>query len=274
MEPAMNVDRTTDRYFQLLAALGQAVIVTDPHGVILQWSAAAKALYGWRADEVIGRNVLEVTPMDVSRAQGAEIMQTLARGELWSGEFQVRTRRGKPAMARVTDIPLLDETGAVAGVVGVSALSPGPTKVRPLLKRLGSACDEVWPKQVTVKAEVPAKASLPAAEPHMIQLLAVLILLHADALDRGNAIEITAGPADQSPFADFGLAFASPALYIRIDRRNRHATYSVLRTLPISAEPTRYASGLVRMVGGMLISSAAPEGSNAMHLFLPLEPAR
>ncbi len=270
----MNVDRTTDRYFQLLEALEQAVIVTDPDGLIILWSAAAKKLYGWRAEEVIGRNVLEVTPMDVSRAQGADIMQTLARGELWSGQFQVRLRKGKSATASVTDIPLLDETGAVAGVVGVSAVSQAPTRVRPLLKRLESACDEVWPRQITFNVDVPAKASLPATEPHMIQLLAVLILLHADALDRGTGIEIRAGAADKSPFADFGLAFASPALYIRIDRRNPQTTYSVLRTLPMSAEPTKYASGLVRMVNGMLISGTAPEGSNAMHLFLPLEPAR
>jgi PAS domain S-box-containing protein len=266
----MNVDHTTQRYFQLLDALDQAVIVTEPDGSIVLWSAAAKKLYGRRAEEVIGRNILEVTPNEISRAQGAEIMQTLARGELWSGQFQVRIRGGKTATASVTDIPLLDGTGAVAGVVGVSAVSQAPTRVRPLLKRLASACDDVWPDRIAFKVDVPAKASLPATEPHMIQLLAVLILLHTDALDRGNGIEITAGAAEQSPFADFGLAFASPALYIRIDRRHRPATYSILRTLPTSAEPTKYASGLVRMVGGMLISGTAPEGSNAMHLFLPL----
>ena len=270
----MKVDRTTDRYFQLLEALGQAVIVTDPDGVITLWSPAAKTLYGWRAEEVTGRNVLEVTPMEVSRDQGLEIMQTLARGELWSGEFQVRTRGGKAATASVTDIPLLDETGAVAGVVGVSAVSQAPTKLRPLLKRLEAACDKVWPGHVSVKAKVPAKASLPASEPHMMQLLAVLILLHADALDRGSGIEIVAGAAEESPFGDFGLAFASPALYIRIARRNQPATFSVLRNLPLSAEPTRYASALVRMVGGMLMSGTAPEGSNAMHLFLPLDQTR
>jgi PAS domain S-box-containing protein len=273
-DETIKVDRTTDRYFQLLEALGQAVIVTDPGGEITLWSPAAKTLYGWDAVEVIGRNVLEVTPMEVSRAQGAEILETLARGELWSGQFEVRIRGGKAATASVTDIPLLDENGAVAGVVGVSALSRAPTKLRPLLRKLASACDRVWPGQVSVKVEVPAKASLPAAEPHMIQLLAVLVLLHADTLDRGNGIEIIAGAADESPFRDFGLAFVSPAVYVRIARRDQRATYSVLRSLPISAEPTKYASGLVRMVGGMLISGAAPEGSDAMHLFLPLEQPR
>lgn len=270
----MNADRTTDRYFQLLEALGQAVIVTDAKGAILLWSPAAKALYGWPADQVVGRNILEITPMEMSRAQGAEIMQALSRGELWSGEFQVRTRGGKAATASVTDIPLLDAQGAVAGVIGVSAVSTAPTKLQPLLKRFESACAKVWPKQITFRAKVPAKASVPAAEPHMIQLLAVLILLHADALDRGNNIEIVAGSADKSPFAEFGLASASSALYIRVDRHNQGAKYSVLRSLPLSSEPTKYASTLVRMVGGMLISGSAPDAVNAMHLFLPLDQTR
>jgi PAS domain S-box-containing protein len=271
--PSMNVDPTTDRYFQLLEALDQAVIVTDAAGVILLWSDAASALYGRRAREVTGRNVLEVTPMEMSRAQGAEIMQVLGRGELWSGEFQVRTRGGKAAIASVTDIPLIGEGGSVSAVIGVSAVSRTPTRLRPLLKRFEKACNRIWPGQIKFAIDIPAKASLPAAEPHLMQLLAVMILLHADTLDRGSGLEMTAGGADQSPFADFGLAFASSALYIRIERR-QHPTYSVLRSLPLSAEPTKYASALVRMVGGMLISSTAPEGLNAMHLFLPLDAGR
>lgn len=267
----MHVDRTTDRYFQLLESLDQAVIVTDARGVILLWSDAAAALYGRRAKEVTGRNVLEVTPIEMSRAQGAEIMQVLARGELWSGEFQVQTRGGKAATASVTDIPLIGEEGSVAAVIGVSAVARTPTRLRPLLKRLEKACNRTWPGQITFRIDVPAGASVRAAEPHMIQLLAVLILLHADTLDRGGAVEIVAGAADESPFTDFGLAFASSAVYLRIER-GQPATYSVLRSLPLSGEPTKYASALVRMVGGMLISGTAPEGLNAMHLFLPLDP--
>jgi len=267
----MNLDRTTERYFRLLEALGQAVIATDAAGMITLWSPAAETLYGWRADEVIGRDILEVTPMDMSRSQGQEIMQALARGELWSGEFHVRTRQGKSFTASVTDIPLLNEARTVAGVVGVSAVSRAPTKLRPLLTRFAAACDEIWPTQIGFNIEVAAKVSLPATEPHLIQLLAVLVLLYADTLDRGSDVEVTAGPAEKSLFTDFGLAFASSAMYIRIDRRNAHASYTVLRSLPLSAEPTKYVAALVRMVGGMLIAGTAPEGLSAMHLFLPFE---
>jgi len=267
----MNVDRTTERYFQLLEAVGQAVIATDPAGLIIMWSPSAEILYGWRAAEVIGRNVLDVTPMDISRSQGAEIMRVLARGELWSGEFEVRTRRGKPFTASVTDVPLLDDTQGVAGVIGVSAASHAPTKLRPLLRRFANACKRIWPGQMTFDLVIQGSASVAATAPHLIQLLALLVLLYVEALERGTTVEVTASDAEKSPFTDFGLALAGSALYIRIDRGDAQPTFSVLRSLPFSAEPTKYAAGLVRMVGGMLIAGTAPGRPSAMHLFLPLE---
>jgi len=267
----MKVDRTTERYFQLLDAVGQAVIATDASGLIALWSRAAESLYGWRADEVIGRDVLEITPMDVSRARGAEIMQVLSRGELWSGEFEVRTRRGKSLKASVTDVPLLSDDQGVAGVIGVSAPSRAPTTLQPLLKRFKLACNKVWPGQIFFEVSISKKARVAATEPHMIQLLALLILLHAEALDRGAEVEVIVGSAEKSPFTDFGLAFASSAAYVRIARRDAQPTFSVLRSLAFSAEPTKYTASLVRMVGGMLIAGTAPGRASAMHLFLPLE---
>jgi PAS domain S-box-containing protein len=46
----------------LLDAIGQAVIATDPLGVIVYWNHAAELLYGWSAAEAIGLQVIDVTP--------------------------------------------------------------------------------------------------------------------------------------------------------------------------------------------------------------------
>jgi PAS domain S-box-containing protein len=272
--PMVTFDQSTNRYVRVLDGLGQAVIATDAAGKILSWSSAAEKLYGWKAKEVIGRDVLEVTPTALSRSRGAEIMQTLAQGQVWSGEFRVQKRRGKPFMASVTDVPLLGAAGGVAGVIGVSAPSRSPTRLAPLLKKIAAAAGRVWPRQITFDVALPAAASVTASEPHIVQLLALLILLYSDALDRGAEIEVAAGSAEKSPFAEFGLAADAPALYLRIDRRDERPSYSVLRSLPFTTEPTKYTSALVRMVGGMLISGTAPGRLSALHLFLPLTSSR
>ena len=104
----------------LLDAVEQAVIATDFEGHITYWNAHAERLYGWPAAEAVGRKVLEVTPADGEAARAAEIMSHLVRGETWTGEFNVRRRDGSCFPAMVTDAPIYDEAGRLAGVVGVS----------------------------------------------------------------------------------------------------------------------------------------------------------
>ena len=45
----------------LLNAVGQAVIATDTGGIITYLNSAAENMYGWAADEALGRNILDVT---------------------------------------------------------------------------------------------------------------------------------------------------------------------------------------------------------------------
>jgi PAS domain S-box-containing protein len=105
---------------RVLDAIGQAVIVTDPAGSVVSWNRAAEALYGWSAGEAVGRNILDLTPSNLSRDQAHEILERLSRGESWDGEFIVRRRDGTPFVARVTDTPLLDGDGNLTGIIGVS----------------------------------------------------------------------------------------------------------------------------------------------------------
>src|SRR5262249_12172724 len=105
----------------LLDAVEQAVIASDLNGTITYWNRFAERLYGWSADEVIGRNILEVTPAKDHRAHAAAIMARLRAGESWSGEFQMRRKDGRTFPAWVTDSPIHDRAGLLVGVVGVSS---------------------------------------------------------------------------------------------------------------------------------------------------------
>ena len=105
---------------QLLNAVGQSVIATDPAGTILYWNTSAEQLYGWRADEVLGRNIIEITPAETTREQAAGIMDALSKGEKWSGEFLTRRRDGTSFPAHVTDTPVMDDTGKLAAIIGIS----------------------------------------------------------------------------------------------------------------------------------------------------------
>ncbi len=104
----------------LLNEVEHAVVATDMEGRITYWNQFAEKLYGWQAVEVIGRNVLEVTPSDASREQTAEIIARLREGESWSGDFLAQRRDGSVFPARVTDSPVYDANGKQIGIVGSS----------------------------------------------------------------------------------------------------------------------------------------------------------
>ncbi len=49
---------------RLLDAVGQAIIATDLQGKIIYWNRAAKELYGWTTEEVMGCPIVEITPSE------------------------------------------------------------------------------------------------------------------------------------------------------------------------------------------------------------------
>ena len=98
---------------------GAAVIATDAAGTIVYWNEGAAFLYGWEAEEALGRNVLDVTPTRNSTNEAAQIMEELRLGQEWTGEFIVKRRDGTPLIAHVSNF-LVREKEVVIGVVGIS----------------------------------------------------------------------------------------------------------------------------------------------------------
>jgi PAS domain S-box-containing protein len=105
---------------QLLDIVDKAVMCTDLHGTITYWNRFAETLYGWRAEEVLGRQMSTVVPFELSPDQQAAILQRLGRGESWSAEILLGRRDGSRFLASLTDSPIRDANGTMVGIVGVS----------------------------------------------------------------------------------------------------------------------------------------------------------
>ena len=105
---------------QLLNAVQQAVVATDPEGIVIFWNKFAENLYGWTAEEAAGQTIDELTPSPFLREHGARILERGAAGEAWTGEFLVQGKSGKAFPALLTTSPVRDESGRVLGFVQVS----------------------------------------------------------------------------------------------------------------------------------------------------------
>lgn len=118
---AASSTRQTDFIQSLIPDLiHQAIIVTDMEGTIIYWNNYATSLYGWKREDVIGKNVMTLMPTDLSFDEGMAIMEQLQRGQSWSGQYQVKHKNGHHFLAHVHDSPFYDEQGQIAGIIGVS----------------------------------------------------------------------------------------------------------------------------------------------------------
>ena len=89
---------------QLLDAVEQAVIATNPRGEIVFWNRCAERLYGWRADEVLGRDVVEVVPSEMSREQAADYARRKSQHE-WLRPSGLRPTKLGPYRASCRRVP-------------------------------------------------------------------------------------------------------------------------------------------------------------------------
>lgn len=105
---------------QLLDAVTDAVIVTDLEARITYWNRGAENLFGYKADEVYGRNVVEVIPPQSPRGDPMSVVDHVKRGSTWTGEFVTKRNDGTDITTYIINTPLRDQSGDIVGVIGVA----------------------------------------------------------------------------------------------------------------------------------------------------------
>ncbi len=97
-----------------------AILSKNLDGTILSWNKSAERMYGYQADEVIGKNVTILLPPD--RPQEArEILDRLSLGEkIERFETRRRTKDGRILYVSLTISPMRDAQGEVVGASAVA----------------------------------------------------------------------------------------------------------------------------------------------------------
>ncbi|TDU66456.1 PAS domain S-box-containing protein [Prosthecobacter fusiformis] len=92
-ESKLNAERIAEQA-ALLDKAQDAILVRDLDHHILYWNRSAERLYGWSAQEAIGKSIQELLYREPS-AFIAATQATITAGE-WTGELQQMTKDGKP----------------------------------------------------------------------------------------------------------------------------------------------------------------------------------
>ena len=117
----------------------EAIVGLDPDLVVMSWNAGAERLYGYPADEAVGRPVEFLLPSrGLDPKQG--VLGRVAAGHRVTGyETQVRTRDGRVIPVSLAASPILDPAGAV---VGISSIAHDITDRRQIQEALATARDQ------------------------------------------------------------------------------------------------------------------------------------
>src|SRR3989442_8300475 len=102
-----------------------AIIGKTLDGTIISWNPGAERIYGYRADEMIGRSISTLVPAD-HRNELPPIFRRLRNGERIDHYQTTRIRKdGRRISVSVTISPVRDEHGQIVGAsAGAGANTP------------------------------------------------------------------------------------------------------------------------------------------------------
>jgi PAS domain S-box-containing protein len=165
-----------------------AILSKTLDGVITSWNAAAERLYGYTAEEVVGREILVIVPAEL-HGQVEEILARLREG---SGGFRgetVRVRKdGSRVDVAVTVSPIRNSAGEV---IGGSTIARDITEIKRAKEELARRV-----RQAAVGADVGvALAEGSVSLRHTLQRCCEAVVKHLDAafarvwtLERGSDV--------------------------------------------------------------------------------------
>ncbi|MGW0117247.1 SpoIIE family protein phosphatase [Streptomyces sp. NPDC003327] len=105
----------------LLDVLGVAAIVVDDRGRIVLWSPQAEALFGYAAQEALGRYVARLIVDPEHREEAKRLFgEVLGGGTTWAGTFPVRHKDGSTRRVEFRNMRLTDDIGGLYAL-GIAA---------------------------------------------------------------------------------------------------------------------------------------------------------
>jgi PAS domain S-box-containing protein len=106
---------------RMLNLIAEGVIASDVTGKIIYANRHAVDLFGWPLGELIGRDVMDLAVPGSARGLPEGVLSLLQKGQSWSGEYLAKRKDGTLFPAALNAGPLLDKSGKLIGLIGVSS---------------------------------------------------------------------------------------------------------------------------------------------------------
>jgi PAS domain S-box-containing protein len=115
----LEVTQTKDYLESLIENSADAIIISDSDGSITSWNKGSEKIYGYTEDEVMGK-FLPMVPSFLIEDEKKFIQKILQKETIRDIETIRQTKKGELIEVSLTLSPILDSTGNVAGISGIS----------------------------------------------------------------------------------------------------------------------------------------------------------
>jgi PAS domain S-box-containing protein len=186
-----------DKLASIVESSDDAIISKDLHGTVMTWNAGAERMFGYSADEMIGKPIALTIPPDRSHEE-AEIIARIVSGEMMYHFETVRLAKdGSPIDVSETISPLFDKDGRI---VGASKIARDITGSKRAAERINQLNAELEQRVMERTAELEAanrelesfsysvSHDLRAPLRHLDGFSSALLEDYADSLDEGGRV--------------------------------------------------------------------------------------
>jgi len=104
----------------LLASVNDAIVASDARFRLTSWNPAAEAMYGWREEEVLGKDGLEIVRTEWPDVEAMEMRRTIAETGHWRGEATQQRKDGTRFPVEVNSRVLRDESGQITDYISAN----------------------------------------------------------------------------------------------------------------------------------------------------------
>ena len=178
--------RAAKRLAAIVESSDDAIVSKDLNGIIVSWNDAAQRMFGYTADEAIGKSIRMLIPAD-RQAEEDEVLAQIRRGSRIDHFETIRQRKdGSLLPISLTVSPIFDDDGRV---IGASKIARDISD----RKRLE---DE--------RARLLARAETNAATTERLNQFAITV---ASALDRDTVVQTVTDAGTELTTAAFGAFF-------------------------------------------------------------------
>jgi PAS domain S-box-containing protein len=113
-------EEASQRLAAIVESSDDAIISKNLTGIVTSWNSCAERMFGYSADEMIGRSITTIIPLEL-RDDETRILATIARGERVEHFETVRLRKdGERIEVSLTVSPVKDEHGKIVGAAKIA----------------------------------------------------------------------------------------------------------------------------------------------------------